>query len=135
MGGYNFGRLNFAVFRNPLLQICSFLYVLHTVLRRVVPIENGFLNNYLNDLLCLPLVLGAAVFLQRNMVLRQADYALTGWQIGLVVIYFSLMFEGVIPLFVSRYTADFFDVICYGLGGWAFWFFGNARGSELVRSA
>jgi hypothetical protein len=133
MGGYHFSRLNLAVFRNPLLQVCSFLYVLHTVLRQFVAIENAFLNYYLNDLLCLPLVLGAAVFLQRNLVLRQPAYALTAWQIGLVVVYFSVMFEGVIPLFVSRYTADFRDVICYGLGGWLFWYFGQAKGSELVR--
>ncbi|MBK0403646.1 hypothetical protein I5M27_11665 [Adhaeribacter sp. BT258] len=104
-------------------------------MRKLIEIENAFLNNYLNDLLCLPLVLGTAVFLQRNLVLRQPDYALTGWQIGWVVIYFSVMFEAVIPLLVSRYTADFFDVICYAAGGWLFWVFGNAKGSELVRSA
>jgi hypothetical protein len=133
MGGYYSGRLNLAVFRNPFLQVCSFLYVLHTVLRQFVQIENAFLNHYLNDLLCMPLVFGAAIFLQRNLVLRQPDYALNKWQTGLVTVYFSVMFEGVIPLFVSRYTADFFDVICYGLGSWLFWYFGNLKGSALVQ--
>ena len=113
-------------------MISGFLYVSHTVLHRLGWLENAFLNNYLNDLLCLPLVLGAAIFFQRNIVLRQPAYALSKWQIGVIVIYFSVMFEWVFPQFMPRYTADFFDVICYGLGGGLFWIFGNANGEKLV---
>lgn len=133
MGSYHFSRLNFAVFRSPLLQVCSFVYVLHSVWQQVLPGEHWLLKNYLNDLLCVPLILGTAIFLQRNVLLRQPVYALSGWQIGWVVFYLSVMFEGVIPLFVSRYTADFFDVICYGFGGWLFWFWGNANNCKLVQ--
>ena len=133
MADYHCRRLRLAVFRNPFLQICSFLYVSHTVLRQFFPVENWFLKSYLNDLLCMPLVLGTAVFLQRNIVLRQPDYALTKWQIGLATAYLALMFEGVIPFFVNRYTGDFWDVICYGFGAWLFWLFGNAKETALVQ--
>ena len=77
----------------------------------------------------MPIVLGAAVFLQRNVVLRQPDYALTKYQIGIIVIYWSVMFEAVIPNFVPRYTADFFDVVAYATGGLVFYLFGG----NLVR--
>jgi hypothetical protein len=132
MAGYRVGRLNFGVWQNPLVLGSTFLYVLHSVLRQFFP-EPWFLQFYLNDLLCMPIVLGAAIFLQRNLVLRQPAYALTGYQIAIVVIYWSVMFEGVIPKFVERYTADIFDVIAYSLGGLLFYLFGNSGQSDLVR--
>lgn len=88
---------------------------------------------YLNDLLSLPLVLAVAVLLQRFLVLRQHDYALTKYQILQVFIYWSVMFEGVIPNFVPRYTADLFDVVVYGLGAWLFYLFGNKGNTNLVK--
>ena len=134
MGGYGAGRLNWQVLQNQLVQACTFLYLSHSVWRHFFP-EPRLLQYYLNDLLCMPLVLAAAIFLQRNLVLRQADYALTSYQIGIIVLYWSVMFEGVIPHFVARYTADLFDVVTYAAGGMLFYFFGNSGAGNLVRKA
>ena len=111
---------------------CTFLWLLHSVFQQYFP-EPWFLQYYLNDLLCMPIVLGTAVFLQRNVVLRQPAYALTAYQIGIIVVYWSVMFEGVIPNFVPRYTADLFDVLAYALGAAFFYFFGNSGQTNLVR--
>ncbi|HSI91725.1 MAG TPA: hypothetical protein VK927_11450 [Adhaeribacter sp.] len=129
---HNSGGLKRAVWFNPLFQICTFLYVLHSVWRQLLLPEHWLLQNYLNDLLCLPLVLSLAVFLQRHIVLRQPAYSLSGWQIGLVVAYFSVTFEGIFPWFMPRYTADIFDVAAYVAGGWLFYRFGNAGGTGMV---
>lgn len=132
MVGYGAGRLNWHVLQNPLVQGCAVVYLLHSLWRHFLP-EPWLLQYYLNDLLCMPLVLGAAVFVQRNLLLRRPDYGLNAYQIGMVVVYWSVMFEGVIPHFVARYTADIFDVVMYGAGGLAFYFFGNAGPGGLVK--
>lgn len=134
MAGYGISRLNLQVLQNPLVAGCTFLWLLHTVFQQYFT-EPWFLQYYLNDLLCMPIVLGAAVFLQRNVVLRQPAYALTAYQIGMIVAYWSVMFEGVIPNFVPRYTADLLDVLTYIAGAALFYFFGNSAATNLVRKA
>jgi len=132
MGSYRIGRLNWAVLQNPLVLGCTFLYLFHSVFRRLFS-EPEIFNSYLNDLLCMPLVLAAAIFLQRNFILRKAGYQLTVYQILVVLIYWSVMFEVVIPRVVSRYTSDWFDVLAYAAGAALFYFFGNANNSNLVK--
>ena len=132
MVGYGAGRLNLQVFQNPVVVSCTFLWLLHSIFQQFFP-EPWFLKFYLNDLLCMPMVLGAAVFLQRNVVLRQPAYALTAYQIGIIVVYWSVMFEIAIPNFVPRYTADLWDVFMYFTGAFLFYFFGNAAKTNLVR--
>jgi hypothetical protein len=135
MVGNGFSRVNLAALRNPLFLTCTFLYVLHSLLKVAFPetANTPFLQHYLNDLLFVPLTLTSAVFLQRNFVLRQPAYQLSKWQIGLCVVYISVMFEGVIPLFKTRYTADIRDIACYAAGGWLFYQFGNTKKVKLVQ--
>lgn len=125
-------RLNWAILQNPLVLSCTFLYLLHTVWRRNFS-EPEILSSYLNDFLSLPLVLAVAIFLQRNFVLCQPDYKLSGTQILLVLAYWSVMFEGVIPHVASRYTADWLDVVAYAAGAGLFYIFGNAGNSQLIK--
>ena len=73
------------------------------------------MNNYLNDLLCMPIVLGIA---QRTVRFLKSDSNLTlpvALQV-VVTIMFALYFEGYLPQFNLRYTADVMDVLCYFLG-------------------
>src|SRR5688572_12226839 len=104
------------VIRNPVFLICLFMYGLHWGLAKTgftIPL----LQHYLNDLLCMPLVLTVTVFLQRSFFYRTSGYVLTSYQVGLAMAYFSLAFEVILPLFMPRYTADIFDVLAYSLGG------------------
>jgi len=75
----------------------------------------NFLNNHLNDLLCMPIVLGIA---QRTVRFLKSDSNLTlpvALQV-VVTLLFALYFEWYLPQFNLRYTADVVDVLCYFLG-------------------
>lgn len=76
------------------------------------------IRNYLNDFLILPIVLWVVLaFLQEF----KGKQALVSWPIAmLLVAYYSVFFEWYLPRFHSRYTADFFDVVCYFLGAGVF---------------
>ena len=124
------GRLNPALFLNPLFLGCAFLYGLNSLFLKPV-LDWLFFRHYLNDLLCLPLVLTLTIFVQRSLFNKPA-YLLNRYQAGMAAAYFAFMFEGVVPLYNARYTADFGDVICYGFGAWLFIRFGNAGKVKLV---
>lgn len=75
---------------------------------------------YLNDFLTIPIVaticLHAAWFLKKDKSIR-----LNIFTIASLVILYSVYFEAYLPSVSVRYTADFWDVVCYFLGGLVFW--------------
>lgn len=73
------------------------------------------LASYLDDLLCLPLVLGATLMAHR---LRSGDRNLIlPASHGLfAVALFSLCFEVILPRLAPRYTSDPWDVVMYAAG-------------------
>ena len=83
-------------------------------------------TNYANDLLYLPLVLGAIEFLIRRLK-RDSSFKLSlGFVIFLAWAY-SIYFEYYLPKVDARYTSDCIDVILYFVGGIAYFFIGNKR--------
>jgi len=117
-------RVSLALFQNRAFQLVAGLYALHLGLEK-----SGFsvllLKYYLNDLLCMPLVLTLTLFLQRTFTFRNPDHVFSKYQVGIAVLYYSLGFEVILPLFMSRYTADPLDVLAYALGGWYFYSYIN----------
>ena len=83
-------------------------------------------TNYANDLLYLPLVLGAIEFIIRRLK-RDSSFKLSlGFVIFLACAY-SIYFEYYLPKANARYTADWIDVFLYLVGGIGYFFIGNKR--------
>lgn len=98
-----------------MLLVASTIYVLqkqHIVLPT-------FINNYANDLLCMPLVLGAITFAIRRLK-KNSLFALSLVFILVMTSFYALYFEYYLPQINSRYTADWIDVLLYFSGGIAF---------------
>jgi hypothetical protein len=81
----------------------------------------SLINNYVNDLLCLPLTLGVITYIIRDFK-KDNSFELSIGFIVLLTGYYSFYFEYYLPQFNSRYTADFIDVVLYFIGGFAFFF-------------
>lgn len=79
----------------------------------------SLINNYVNDFLCLPILLGVISFVIRRL---KNDYSFRLPFLFVIILasYYSFYFEQYLPRFNSRYTADWIDVILYFLGGFAF---------------
>jgi len=88
-------------------------------------VDYWFLTGYLDDLVVLPVVLPIITVLLRfvsNSPKLELD-------IGMVVtafLLFSVVFEFVLPHFNKQYTADYYDVLCYGIGGVIYLVFRNS---------
>ncbi len=75
------------------------------------------LHSYLDDLLCLPIVLAIVLGVQRKVIVRDADYLLPASHTLFAVALYGLLFEVLLPYFFQRGTADALDWLLYAAGG------------------
>ncbi|WP_211331305.1 hypothetical protein [Flavobacterium weaverense] len=116
----------FSMFRKVLyftvLIVALTIYVMQ---RLKIPLP-AVVNNYANDLLYVPLVLGAIEYIIRR--LKKDDYFKL--PLGFIIFLscsYSFYFEYYLPKINSRYTSDWIDVMLYFVGGLAFFSIGNKK--------
>lgn len=92
----------------------------------------SFINNYVNDFLCLPLLLGAMEFAVRRLK-KDYSFQFSFWFVVLLALYYAIYFEYYLPKVNPRYTSDWIDVVLYFSGGLIFYF--SQRNKNIVLSA
>lgn len=122
MVGSSSSRLNWQTFR-PLFWALLVVYLGHRLWVWLQFPRSLFVQHYLDDLLCLPIVLTATLFIMRFLYGSQVRFSV--YQVIFVVVYVSVLFEGVLPQHMERYTGDVVDVLLYALGGWIYFRFLN----------
>lgn len=96
---------------------------------------NKYIIPYLNDVLCMPIMLSLALFFQQKVVYKSAAYSLNKVQVVFTIIYVTIVFEGVLPILYERYTRDIWDILAYMAGGAFFYFFMNPKASRQPKAA
>lgn len=80
-----------------------------------------WLRNYLNDLLCMPIILSICLksvqLLKKDRSIRISLFSALS-----LAAFYSLYFEIILPRFMERYTADVYDVLLYFIGALLFYF-------------
>ncbi len=77
--------------------------------------ENSFILYHLNDLIIVPMVL--TLSLNVVWILKKDRSIRLGWiSILSIFLMYSLIFEYYLPQTMSRYTADWYDILCYFIG-------------------
>ncbi len=82
---------------------------------------NGWIRNYLNDLLCIPLLLFVITGVLR-LLFNRPHFQVDKWQILFAFLMVSIAFEWWAPQHYAVHTGDVWDVLAYGVGGIVFWF-------------
>ena len=89
------------------------LYVWTLYIKFYAP-NQSFSNNYLADLICMPIVFYIVVEIFKIL---KINFRLSLPKIIVGVLYFSFLFEFLLPRFSSRYTGDWYDILMYCIGG------------------
>jgi len=91
-----------------------------------------FLHSHLEDLLALPIILKSAQLSIQVLLPRQKNYRIPLRDSLLILAAFSIYYEAYLPMNDPRFTADPWDVLCYGLGFLAFemWMNASPRGNR-----
>jgi predicted neutral ceramidase superfamily lipid hydrolase len=117
--------------KNKLFLLSSLLFTINQLLEKGFGIFIPFVHAYLDDILCMPVVLTLTLFLIRKII-KTPDYQLSKKQIIFALIYFSVVFEVFLPQYSEKYTADILDVMAYVIGAIIFYKFINLKNSLLT---
>ncbi|RCW93422.1 hypothetical protein DFQ08_101216 [Winogradskyella arenosi] len=110
------------ILKHPLFLISiGISSVIYSVNRCEIPLPN-WIYFYVNDFLCMPIVLSLCLAILRLYKKTEILYVPLG-VIILLTTYFALYFETFLPKTNTRYTTDFIDVGLYFLGGFLFYKF------------
>lgn len=112
--------------RNPLFLAASGAYWLNRFLLSWLDLRHLQVP-YLNDVLCLPVALTLALFLQQRFFPASARQRLHPGQVVFAFLYFSVFFEGLLPAWSGLYTRDAWDLAAYACGGLIFYFGCNPK--------
>lgn len=89
-------------------------------------------NNYVNDLLCMPLLLGALTFLLRRLK-GDKDFRFSLLFVLFMASYYSVYFEYYLPKVNPRYTADWIDVVLYFTGAIAYFLLEGKKSNQTLK--
>jgi uncharacterized membrane protein AbrB (regulator of aidB expression) len=93
-----------------------------------------FFQCYFTDLLAIPLVLGATNFILKKYT-SNPQHRLSVVKVLAACIYFSVLFEWILPAYSTQYTADTLDVVCYFIGGGMYFHSANFVSSNPLKDA
>lgn len=115
-------------FFRPFLLICGALFLLHQLSQKVMGWSIPPADNYLDTLVCMPLLLTGFQAEQRWLWGRRDLRPLE--VIGITAL-LSFAFEGVFPLLNPAFTADWVDVAAYFSGAFSWLALSGSNGEDL----
>lgn len=111
---------------SPLFLISSSLFFIHQFVEKFLNIHYVILDSYLDCLLFFPIIL-TLITLERRVLLKNKHYKLPLFEIVIITIFLSIMFEEVVPQYFTRFTKDYFDYIAYFSGTFLFYLINNYK--------
>ncbi|WP_178986205.1 hypothetical protein [Winogradskyella helgolandensis] len=110
------------ILKHPIFYLSVLLASTVYIANRLeVPLPN-WVFFYINDFLCMPIVLSTCLAVLR--IIKKTEMLYAPISVVLVLtIYFSMYFECVMPHINTRYTSDIIDVGLYFLGALLFFKF------------
>lgn len=114
--------MNFKTLKHPLVFSSILLFLIHQIIEKAFGYSVPILHAYLDDLLCMPIVLGMGTQILQWIHPIKDLYFLDKTAIIFTVVLYSILFEAILPFVNSSiYIADWIDVAFYALGGFAFY--------------
>lgn len=103
-----------------LFLVCTALFLTGRIMVLLEIHQSSWLKNYLNDLLCMPIILTICLigvqFIKNDKTIRISLFSALS-----LATFYSLYFEVILPLIMERYTADIYDVFLYFTGALVFY--------------
>ena len=79
-----------------------------------------YINGYITDAFAIPVIASLGLWFKRVFIIKNNYYVLSAGQVIFIVLYVSVIFEGLLPWLSTTYTADWVDVLLYIIGGFFF---------------
>lgn len=108
--------------QEPIVWLSIVLFAINQMVERVWKIFIPYVHAYLDDLLCMPIILGLCTQIIQWIHPAKQYYHLSRNHIIISILFFSIVIELIYPfVYPESYTGDLFDVVCYTIGGLLFY--------------
>lgn len=110
------------ILRQPFFVVSSVLLIAHQLAQKIWHYPIPWADSYLDNLLCMPVLLSLLLVDQRW---KRSDthYSFSLFEIAIITLVFSILFEVFFPKWKPEFTSDFQDVVYYFTGSGLFYFF------------
>lgn len=115
------------VLTNPAWYLCLCFFLIHQIIEKIIQYPVPWADNYLDCLLCMPVLLGGILAERRWLFKSGASYTFSLLDTIIMVVFFSILFEEGYPRWFSWFTKDYWDYGSYTVGGIFFYFFINKK--------
>jgi hypothetical protein len=120
--------------KSPLFIICCALFLLHQVLQHLVKIKIQIVDDYLDNLLAMPVILTFLLAERRFIFKRGISYQLPLLETLLATVYVNVISEWLFPWLSNRFTYDSLDFVFFFAGAGIFYLAHNKKEAEKVRT-
>ncbi len=96
------------------------IFFLHQLLQKVLDIAIPIADAYLDDVLCIPILLYLWNW-EKRVLWRYSDYKIKPLESLWLTIILALVFEWGFPILSNGFTYDKLDFLAYGLGWALYW--------------
>ncbi|PZX58001.1 hypothetical protein LV85_00187 [Algoriphagus chordae] len=122
------------MFKNPIFIFASIAFWVNQYLEKSLGIFLPVYHSYGDDLMAMPVVFGICLQLMRCWHPAGGELTFSTKQVMIGLVYFSLVFEVLLPFKSTTYTADPLDVVCYVIGTLVFLKFMNKPAPQSKKS-
>ena len=119
------------VFKNPFFYIPCIVFWTNQYFEKVMQVFVRLVHAYLDDLMAVPVVLGITLQVFKWIHPQKNTFVFTKFQVALGLVYFSVLFEFVLPKWSNTYTSDIWDLVCYAIGALIFYNFINVSEEKI----
>lgn len=108
--------------KHPLFLVCCLTLIAHQLIEKVIGLAFPLLDNYLDDVLAMPIIL-TIVYVEQRYVWKRIHQRLKITEVLLYTLVFAIFFEEILPQFHEGYTRDNWDYLAYLVGSLLFYKF------------
>lgn len=109
-------KFGFCHFRNAWFLLALCLFLIHLIFERILNWRIAFWDNYGDPLIFMPIFLHFILWEDRFVRKKGSEYILSWKKCLLWWVIISILVEYFFPKWNEGFTADYFDVLAYGVG-------------------
>ena len=113
------------VLKNWIFWAALILLLLHQWIEKILHYSIPIFDNYLDTLLCMPILLGTLLWERRNLFKLGQNFSFSFPTVVIITFIAIIIFEVIFPYLSPQFTADWIDGIMYCIGSLIFYFFIN----------
>lgn len=119
-----------SVIKNPYFIFSCLVFWLNQFFERCLGLFIPWVHEYLDDLVAMPVVLGITLQVYRWIHPHKENFRFSKTHVIIGCLYFSFLFEFLLPRWSEIYTSDIWDVLAYGIGAMAFYVLINVNSGQ-----